>query len=211
MPRGSREQARSAPLTSVMGRSAVVLVLLSCGCPAGDEVDLVDETAMPRPNGEELEDEVEKEEVRVTAGVMGRLQRLDRVVVEFGEYAKAMAAHGDVRAYADRLVRDHERIDAMLEDVAQRIGIDPVVTEPPPETRQRIEEIRRGLVRAGGTEIDRRFLWIMVRVHEQAIEWLDREQFHVHPEVRVTIDQIAPILRQHAELARRLLDDLPEA
>jgi predicted outer membrane protein len=180
------------------------------GCPAADQRETVEDFADPTDVDElDIED---VEQLRATATVMGRLHRLDGVVIEFGEYAKAMAASGDVREYADLVVRDHERIEALVSNTGDRIGVEPRDPEETPSTRDPVdEETRRALVRAGGLEIDRRFLWIMVRVHQQAVEWLEMERRVVHPELKDTIDRIIPVLRQHEELSHRLLAEVPAA
>jgi predicted outer membrane protein len=207
--RGTTRSPHGAVLVTVM--AAVSLV---GGCPLEEdrvEEDRALEEPFLAPPGDDP-DLDNADEVADTARLMGRLQRLDRVVIEFGEYAKVMATAGEVRIYADRLVRDHERIAALVEDVARRLQIEPVEPAPPPaETQAEIDTIRRGLVRAGGREIDRRFLWIMIRVHRQAIDWLERERPMVHPELGETIDRILPILRQNETLGGRLLDELSEA
>jgi predicted outer membrane protein len=189
---------------------------LSLGGCSADWAELGDEpepaTDLEDPSIPLESDVTGVERLRATATVMGRIHRLDDVVVEFAEYAKVMAVSGDVRTYADRLVRDHERIDAMIRDLGQRLGVEPFAPDPPPGTREHVdEENRRALVRAGGLDIDRRFLRIMVRVHRQAVQWLEHERHGVHPELGETIDRIIPILRQHDELGRRLLVGVPEA
>jgi predicted outer membrane protein len=180
------------------------------GCPAADQRETVEDFADPTDVDElDIED---VEQLRATATVMGRLHRLDGVVIEFGEYAKAMAASGDVREYADLVVRDHERIETLVSNAGDRIGVVPRDPEETPSTREPVDEdTRRALVRAGGLEIDRRFLWIMVRVHQQAVEWLEMERRVVHPELKDTIDRIIPVLRQHEELSHRLLAEVPAA
>lgn len=192
-------------------RSVGVLPLLALliGCPADERPrGAVNE----RGRGSTDPDaEAKAEAASDTARALGRMHRLNRVVVKLGEYAKQMGSSGEVRAYADRLVRDHEHNDDRVEAVARQLDIEPVVPEPPPETKARVERIKRDLVRSGGVEFDRRFLKTMAAIHEKSIAHLRNAQPDVEKPLAELIERSVPMLERHLAEARELLADLPEA
>ena len=206
MSGATRRATTTARAASFVAVVSIAAFSAGGGCRVDEESELEDVGDLAAFDTEDrFEDELASGEV------MGRLRRLNRVIIEYGEYAKAMAVSGEVRSYADRLVRDHERIMALVDDASRRLALDIVEPEPPsPEVQAKNDAIRRGLVRAGGLEIDRRFLWIMIRLHHETLDWLERERSLVDPELRRTLDRIDPILRQDVELGHRLLGELPQ-
>ena len=143
------------------------------------------------------------------AAVLAALHHANQVEMEFGELAKAKGATREVRAYGDRLVRDHRFADGRIMRFAERndhpIGPLPEDTIEAKQQAEHEQEMRDRLRAASGPAFDDEFLQMMADAHAMAIGMVkDAREKAVSPDLRSLLAKLQPILEQHQTIAREL-------
>lgn len=140
----------------------------------------------------------------VTARVMGDMHRMNRTQIQLGRLALEKADAEDVRALAELVVRDHQRADAMLMELADRIGVDPEPRPASPLQEDTRRQRLRSLQEAQGSAFDEAFLGAIVETRDETIGMLREVQPVVDEALTAHIGKVGPILSQHRVLASNL-------
>jgi putative membrane protein len=150
-----------------------------------------------------------------TAALLTGMHELHQVVIELAQLAYAKSSSREVRAYADRLIRDHRAFDQRLSKVAKAHGLaldDMLAAAPDAEERQvAMTELMTALGSLDGRQFDMIFVHMMEVAHLSALEVLTREA-HTAPaaDVQHHIAGVMPLLGQHLRLARNITPRLGE-
>lgn len=112
--------------------------------------------------------------------------------------AFAQATHPEVRAFAEMMVRDHERMDRELTALAARKGITVVRDDP------RLQDDVLDLARKTGVDYDQAYLEEMIDGHEDAIKTMEKTAQSRDPDVAAFAVQYLPALNEHLSRARQL-------
>jgi predicted outer membrane protein len=191
---------RKHPVIGPTSGVAMALVwagtLTACQPPAADLPSRDDEDAELDPAA------------RLTAEVIGTLHWLHLVEIERAEVVRRQAARDDVRAFADRVVRDHRQLDRRLIQLAERMQVRPrpAVGAPgwPPESMRELEEL-------AGVELDRAYLKATIDSHDRMISRFIEAQAVADEVLAQHIGSALPLMMQHRDLAFRLLSRMPTA
>jgi putative membrane protein len=118
--------------------------------------------------------------------------------VELGKLAEQNAGSPRVKAFGERMVRDHGQANQQLQEIAQKQGIQiPAQLDP---KDQALEERLRGLK---GKAFDTAYLRDMVQDHRQDIMDFQKEaNTGEDPTVKSFAEKTLPILRQHLSMAQ---------
>jgi putative membrane protein len=138
------------------------------------------------------------------------MHQLYQMETKAGEWARSKGATAQVRAYGDRLVRDHAMADQRILDVAEKQGIP--VGEPTPKNAEEEQEMKEQaatldrLPTLQGREFDQSFLEFMHKGHKSAIKMLCSARGKLAPSTPLPalIETLIPILRQHYQIAIEL-------
>lgn len=130
--------------------------------------------------------------------------------IRFGELAKEKGGTLEIRAYGDRLMRDHRLADGMLIDIADEMKVavasEPVAPHEKVETT-RYEALIAGLEKLPPNEFDAEFLRIIKGENEEALQNLTDAVGNLPvSDVRNLIVKLRPILGEHVELSSILLN-----
>jgi len=121
-----------------------------------------------------------------------------RLEVQLGNDAQQHASAQDVKSFGQHMVRDHERINQELMQLAQRKGVDLPSTFPGKmrDTIQKLSALQ-------GVAFDRAYMKDMVKDHEEDIAAFRKEaQDGQDPDVKAFAERTLQTLEEHLEIAR---------
>ncbi|MGA2548839.1 MAG: DUF4142 domain-containing protein [Burkholderiaceae bacterium] len=121
--------------------------------------------------------------------------------IQASQLADSKNASGDVKTFADEMVKDHTDVGKQLADLASSKGVD-VPTSP-----SVAEEAKLKLLQASsGTTFDHRYAKeVGVSAHEATIKLFRKEATSgKDPDVRAFAQKTLPALEHHLEMAKTL-------
>jgi putative membrane protein len=127
---------------------------------------------------------------------------------ELAEVATERAQSDRVRAHAEDLLEDYERLDPEVDAVAEQVNVD--LEEPQgvaaavnSELESAYTELRTVLEQAGDDEFDQAYLRSLIATHQATISELERIEDQIdESEVRQLVERHLPLLRRQLERAR---------
>ncbi len=141
--------------------------------------------------------------------VLSSLHHANQTEIVMARMAKEKGASGQVRAYADRLMKDHGDADRQVQAVAQKNGITLVA----PSTSgffdrivaAREERTLANLSKKTGEDFDKTFTDAMIDDHMRDINNLESAENSLPPgDVHDLIAKLLPTLQQHLEQAQEI-------
>ncbi len=117
--------------------------------------------------------------------------------IALSRQAVGQASNSQVRAYAEMMVRDHERMNRELATLSSRRGV--VIQDG-----RRYEHDLNGLSKKTGASYDSAYIDEMVDSHEDAIDVLEKASRSKDPDVAALAVQYLPTLREHLARAQEL-------
>jgi putative membrane protein len=143
---------------------------------------------------------------RNTSTVLAQIHQTNLREVELAKMAQEKGSINGVRAYADQLIQDHTNLDQMVIAMAQKSGNLKAIR---PSAHEVADErtVERKLKSANGAKFDKLFLQQASSDHERLVRRLQQDREDASNEdLEALIDKTIPILEQHKELARILLN-----
>lgn len=144
-----------------------------------------------------------------------RLHHINGVEVQLGGLAKTRASDKAVREYAAMLVRDHQRADAELRNLAKKKQLN--MLEPTPydtndaQAMQNESNTIAHLRALKGADFDREFALALASAHDKAVGLVESAESKLHDaDLRAQIDKLVPTLKHHAARAHALADARPK-
>jgi putative membrane protein len=140
--------------------------------------------------------------------------------VEVGKLAQSRASDSNVKAFADRMVKDHGAANTELMSLAKSKG---VMLPPSPDRRSTTADAAKPEPGARGTsgqrpdplenlkgaEFDRAYMTKMVEDHEKTVQLFEQEATSgKDAEVKAWAAKTLPTLREHLSQARSVRDRL---
>jgi putative membrane protein len=140
--------------------------------------------------------------------------------VEVGKLAQSRASDSNVKAFADRMVKDHGAANTELMSLAKSKG---VMLPPSPDRRSTTADAAKPESGATGTsgqrpdpleslkgaEFDRAYMTKMVEDHEKTVQLFEQEaNSGKDAEVKAWAAKTLPTLREHLSQARSVRDRL---
>ncbi|HTQ35650.1 MAG TPA: DUF4142 domain-containing protein [Steroidobacteraceae bacterium] len=120
--------------------------------------------------------------------------------VELGRLALQKSHSGDVRAFAQRMVDDHSRIDATLAALAKSKGLK--LAGPGASQRATLAQLGR----LSDAQFDEAYAARMVKDHDEAVSLFSAAGTLDDPELAAFARQTLPVLVEHQEIAHHLRD-----
>lgn len=118
--------------------------------------------------------------------------------VRLGHVAERQAASQDVKAFGERMVRDHEKANADLRSIAEKLKL-----KVPATLSTKHQATVDRLSALNGAEFDRQYMAHMVQDHEHDVATFETvANDATDPQVREVAKRILPTLREHLQLAR---------
>ena len=129
------------------------------------------------------------------AAVIGKAE------IELGQMALKNSKNGDVRKYAERMVKDHGAADQKLKAIAAKENLQlPQSLDP---EHQSLKTKLQGLT---GEEFDREYVKAMANGHEKAVALFESasQQSQMPADLKQFAASTLPTLEQHKEMAHSL-------
>jgi putative membrane protein len=118
--------------------------------------------------------------------------------VKVGQLAQHNAASADVKAFGDKLIRDHSTAMDKAAALAKTMNV-PVPTEPKPEA----EDVYERLQALNGPEFDKAFVAAMIEDHKKDIRAFEQEA-KGKDQVAQFAQTTLPTLQTHLKMAESL-------
>ena len=111
--------------------------------------------------------------------------------VTTGKLAANKAQSADVKAFGERMVRDHSKANEKLMSIAQEKTI--TVPNMPPMTDDMLNS-------ASGKEFDRQYVQMMIKDHEKTVAMFEKAAASLpDKDVKMFAAETLPILKDHAQ------------
>ena len=120
--------------------------------------------------------------------------------VDLGQLATQKAQRAEVKAFGERMVKDHQEANAKLAGLASRKGIDV------PKSVGRLDQHKKEkLAKAQAEDFDEDYVKAMLEDHEKDVKDFEKEaQSGKDADVRTFAADTLPTLRSHLEAVRQL-------
>jgi len=126
--------------------------------------------------------------------------------VELAKIAREKGSTSAVRAYADQLVQDHTNLDQSVIAMAQQSGNLKAMHRAAHESADE-KTVEQKLKSANGAKFDKLFLRQASADHQKLIRKLQQDREDASDDqLEAMIDKMLPILEQHKDLAKILMD-----
>ena len=119
--------------------------------------------------------------------------------VECSTLAASKAQNEQVKAYASKLLTDHQENQAELQALASRKSVS-VPSEPPAAKKAAKEK----LAKLEGVAFDKAYLADMIKGHKQAISAFERAATSPDPEIKTYAEKTLPALKDHLAQAQAI-------
>jgi putative membrane protein len=140
------------------------------------------------------------------AEVLTTMHNVNQFEIKVGKLAESKGTTYKVRAYGDRLLRDHTMADSKVLEFSRLHQIKFIESPEMSQEQQKQMETVRILAALQGPDFDRKFLQLMNEGHKQAIGMLGSVRLQLPPSspLRRLISKMIPILEQHDTIANQL-------
>ena len=123
------------------------------------------------------------------------------MMVQLAEEAKDHAKDGEIREYASREARDHERLQNQWTAMVQRNGMSSYKPGMGSNHREKVEQLKK----AKGKDLDRVYMTLMIQQHTDEVSYWQKEgRASKSTQVRNLVNAGLPTLEQHLAEANRL-------
>ena len=123
------------------------------------------------------------------------------MMVQLAELAQDNAKDKEIREYASREARDHERLQNQWTAVVQRNGMSSYKPGMGPNHREKVEQLKN----AKGKNFDRTYMTLMIQQHTDEVSYWQKEgRASNSTQVRNLVNGGLPTLEEHLSEAKRL-------
>lgn len=118
--------------------------------------------------------------------------------VSLGQMASSKATNPDVKAFANRMVTDHTRVNDELKQLAQSKGV-----TLPADVDQASKDAADKLSKTSGKEFDKAYMEAMVKGHEQVAKDFEKESKDAKdPDLKAWVTKTLPAIQDHLKMAK---------
>lgn len=139
------------------------------------------------------------------------LSASDSAEINPSKLAQQKAQNPQVKAFAERMLKDHGMLEDSLKALDRRENISPA---PNPISQQLHSQAQSAMTRLqplSGAEFDQAYMQVMVQSHQEALSMIDNQLLPAtqDPQLRMAISQqVRPIVMSHLEAARQVQQSL---
>ncbi len=124
--------------------------------------------------------------------------------VDFGKLAAQKAQNPDVKAFAEKMVRDHSMLNNKMAPVAQELGVTPASHLSVSDDAEYAK-----LKLLTGNEFDKAYVTAMVKDHHQDLQdFQHEEQVAANPDLKRTVTSGEKVIAMHTHMADHLAQEL---
>jgi putative membrane protein len=137
------------------------------------------------------------------ANIIAIMDAASGAEIESSQLAAKQGASKEVRSLADRLVRDHARMQQEIRDLAKKLNISAAPPSPDPYAEEHLELMEK-LTSKTGTDFDREFIGEQIEMHDELLADLTTKFIPSvqSPELRAHLETMTPSIQAHLDLLR---------
>jgi putative membrane protein len=126
--------------------------------------------------------------------------------IAYANMALNKAVSDEVKAFAQRMIADHNGVNKAAVDLVTRLGVTPVETSISLDLRDKAEVIRDRLRNNDGANFDRAYIANEIEYHEDLLKTIDQTLLPsaTNTELRELLRTTRPAVAAHLEHARRI-------
>lgn len=172
----------------------------------------VADPTMPKPSATEKTAKLTSDEIKIVA----HLHRVNQMEIDMGKWAQKSGTT-TVKGYGEALVNDHTSADRDLTAFAKKRGLASIPADKPTTDAERQDEKDATIAMAKlktlkGTEFDKELLAAMTKDHDKELAKIDAAMGAVaDAELKAMLTTVKPVLQRHADQARDLQKNAPQA
>jgi putative membrane protein len=118
--------------------------------------------------------------------------------IDLATLAKEQAKSDQVKAFAERMIKDHSKANQELERIAQNEGV-----AIPTEAGEEQSKLRSELSKVKGEEFDQHYMKAMVEGHQKAEELFEKEaKSGESKELKSFAEATLPVIKEHLQMAK---------
>jgi putative membrane protein len=118
--------------------------------------------------------------------------------VSLGQLASSKTANADVKAFADRMVTDHTKLNDDLKQLAQTKGV-----ILPADVDQASKDAADKLSKKSGKDFDKSYIGDMVAGHEKVVAAFEKEaKDGKDPDLKTWVTNSLPTIKDHLKMAK---------
>ena len=124
----------------------------------------------------------------------------NKAEIMLGKLAAEKATNPDVKSFADRMIRDHSKVEEKLEQLADNEGV-----QIPPQPAAQANMTDDELQKLSGKQFDKAYMSDMLKDHKKDIAAFKHEE-HAgsNPQVKEFAAQTLPTLESHLQEAQKV-------
>lgn len=146
-----------------------------------------------------------------SAEIAGVLSASDSAEIKPSELALERAENSAVKAYAQRMVRDHGMLEDSLRSMSTRENITPAQSSLSQQLDSQTQATMQRLQVLTGAEFDQAYMQAMVQSHQEALSMVDNQLLPAtqDQELRTALtQQVRPIISSHLAEAQEIQQSL---
>lgn len=139
------------------------------------------------------------------------LSASDSAEIKPSQLAQQKAQNAEVKAYAQRMLKDHGMLEDSLRALDKRENISPAPNPLSQQLESQTESTMKRLQSLSGAEFDQAYMQAMVQSHTEALNVVDNQLLPAtqDPQLRVAISQkVRPTIVSHLDAARQIQQSL---
>jgi putative membrane protein len=140
------------------------------------------------------------------AQIAGIVVSANQVDIDAGKLAQTMAASGEVKKFAERMVTDHTGVNKAAADLVTRLNVKPEPSETSKALEAGGEKHRAHLKTLKGAAFDTAYIEHEVTYHQQVLDALDKTLIPnaKNGELKALLVKVRPAFVAHLEHAKHL-------
>jgi len=148
--------------------------------------------------------------------IISHLHHVNQMEIDLGKWAQKSGTAG-VKTYGESLVTDHTSSDKDLTALAKQHGVSSIPADKPTTDADRQDEKDMTISVAKlktlkGAEFDREFLTMMASGHDKELAKIDTSiGAATNSDLQALLKTVKPVLQRHADQARDLQKNSPQA
>lgn len=130
--------------------------------------------------------------------------------IEMGKLARDTSKNTAVKAFAERMVADHESVNAQTNDLAEKLDVKPEESDLSKGLEKTAEQTKDRLKDMKGAQFDSEYIKNEIAFHQQVIDTVDKALLPnaQNAELKALIQQVRPTLQSHLDHAKQVQGQL---
>jgi putative membrane protein len=172
------------------------------GTPTGTTGMPTDQTGMGQPGmGQAVMDD---------GNVVAVLMASNDIEVQNGELARMRSQNSDVKAFAERMVAEHQSINTRVKDLTTRLKLNPQEGDVTKRLRADADTAMTGIRAMKGADFDRAYIEQEIAFHTRVLEMIDTQMLPnvKGAELKSLVNEVRPTFQAHLTHARQVQQKL---